>query len=394
MRWRYVCLLVTLALGACTPDREPETTAVDEGARYKPVEMSALPGWRSDRAGEALPALKRSCAKLRSLPDTVGLAPVAVGGTVADWREVCAALAGFSDLSTDQEVRDFLATWFEAYEVTGGSGNGLFTGYFEPELTGAAERKDGFEVPLYARPSDLVLVNLGDWRSTLKGERIAGRLRGGRLVPYDSRAEIESGTLDGSAQPIVWLDDPIDAFFLHIQGSGRVRLDDGRVLRVGYDGHNGHVYFPIGRHLVENGAIPKEEISLQSIRKWLKENPARMQEVMNLNPSYIFFRPVEGDGPLGAQGVALTAGRSLAVDRRYIPLGAPVWIDIDYPDENGRPLQRLVVAQDTGGAIKGAVRGDVFWGHGPRAAEKAGPMAASGRYFVLLPKNLDIALRQ
>ena len=347
MTWRGLWLLTVLLLAACTPDQEPDR-ADSPPVSYKRTDLAGLPAWNSDRVSEALPALKRSCGKLRRQSDTATIAPAEIGGTVAAWRGACDALSRLSDGSGDGAVRDFLTTWFDAYEVRAGKSEGLFTGYYEPELNGSLERREGFETPLLARPSDLVLVNLGDWRTGLRGERIAGRLRSGRLIPYESRSEIESGALGDNAETLVWLDDPVDAFFLHIQGSGRIRLDDGRVLR----------------------------------------------SVMDRNPSYIFFRTIDGEGPIGAQGVALTAGRSLAVDRRYIPLGAPVWLDVDYPDESGRPLQRLVVAQDTGGAIKGAVRGDVFWGHGPTAAEKAGPMAASGRYYVLLPKNLDIALKQ
>jgi peptidoglycan lytic transglycosylase A len=393
LAWRRLWLLTVLALVACAPEQDPDR-AVSPPVSYERTDLSALPAWDSDRVSEALPALKRSCGKLRRQSDTDTIAPAEIGGTVAAWREACDALSRLSDGSGDAAVRDFLSTWFVAYEVRAGDGAGLFTGYYEPELNGSLEQREGFDTPLLARPSDLVLVNLGDWRAGLRGERIAGRLRSGRLIPYESRAEIETGALGDNVETLAWIDDPVDVFFLHIQGSGRIRLDNGQVLRVGYDGHNGHSYYPIGRYLVENGEIDKDAISLQTIRAWLHAHPEQMRGVMDLNPSYIFFRTIDGDGPIGAQGVALTAGRSLAVDRRYIPLGAPVWLDVDYPDESGNPLQRLVVAQDTGGAIKGGVRGDVFWGHGPTAAEKAGPMAATGRYFVLLPKNLDIALKQ
>ena len=392
MTWRGFCLLTVCVLAACTPDQEQQRTGLLP-VHYTETELAALPAWSSDQVSKALPALKRSCRKLNRQSDKTIIAPAEVGGTVADWRGACEALLQLSDSSGDAAVRDFLSIWFTAYEVRSDEGDGLFTGYFEPELNGSLERRQGFDTPLLARPSDLVLVNLGDWRKDLRGERIAGRLRSGRLIPYESRSEIESGGLGDNAEALVWLDDPIDAFFLHIQGSGRIKLVDGRVLRVGYDGHNGHVYYPIGRFLVESGELDRDVVSLQTIRDWLRRHPDRMRSVMNRNSSYIFFRTIDGDGPIGAQGVALTAGRSLAIDRRYIPLGAPVWLDVDYPDESGRPLQRLVVARDTGGAIKGVVRGDVFWGHGAIAAEKAGPMAASGRYYVLLPKNIDIALK-
>lgn len=391
MRRSILYGLLGLTLFACSPEQELGDMRAGKPA-YVKRELKELPGWGDDRLAEAVPALRRSCATLLRQPDETAVEPASVGGRVADWRGACEAAAKLGDRVADGDLRRFLERWFTPYEVQLPTREpGLFTGYFEPELAGSMERRTGYEVPIYPRPSDLVLVNLGDWRSALNGERIAGRVRDGRLVPYDSRADIESGAIDKKAKPLLWLADPVDAFFLHIQGSGRVKLSDGRTVRVGYDGHNGHIYYPIGRYLVETGELEREAVSLQTIRAWLNRNPARMQEVMNRNPSYIFFRTVEGDGPIGAQGVALTAGRSLAVDRRFVPLGAPVWLDIDYPDERGAALRRLVVAQDTGGAIKGAVRGDVFWGHGEAAAEKAGPMAAKGRYYVLLPKNLEIA---
>ena len=315
------------------------------------------------------------------------------GGHVRDWIEVCDSLPPAE--SGETAVRRYFETWFQAYEITNdGSGGGLFTGYFEPDLQGAPTRGGDFTIPIHQRPDDLVLAELGDWRSALRGERIAGRVVEGRLEPYHSRADIIAGALVGKAEPLVWVKDPVAAFFLHVQGSGRIMLPDGAVFRVGYAGHNGHVYYPIGRYLLETGEIEKQTISLQSIRAWLKANPDRMQDVLNRNPSYIFFRAIDGAGPIGAQGVPLTPGRSLAVDPRFVPLGAPVWVSIDYPDESGRPLRRMMVAQDTGGAIKGPVRGDVFWGHGERAGVLAGPMKATGRLYLLLPRSLTVIAAQ
>ena len=315
MAWRRLWLLTVLALVACAPEQDPDR-AVSPPVSYERTDLSALPAWESDRVSEALPALKRSCGKLRRQSDTDTIAPAEIGGTVAAWREACDALSRLSDGSGDAAVRDFLSTWFVAYEVRAGDGAGLFTGYYEPELNGSLEQREGFDTPLLARPSDLVLVNLGDWRAGLRGERIAGRLRSGRLIPYESRAEIETGALGDNVETLAWIDDPVDVFFLHIQGSGRIRLDNGQVLRVGYDGHNGHSYYPIGRYLVENGEIDKDAISLQTIRAWLHAHPDQMRGVMDLNPSYIFFRTIDGDGPIGAQGVALTAGSGATARRQ------------------------------------------------------------------------------
>jgi membrane-bound lytic murein transglycosylase A len=269
-------------------------------------------------------------------------------------------------------------------------------------------------VPLYRRPRDLVAVDLGEFREALRGQRIAGRLAGDRLVPYADRAAIEDGALAGRRLELLWVDDPIDAFFLQVQGSGRVELPNGTSVRVGYDGQNGHPYFAIGRELVERGEMPLEQVSMQSIAAWLRAHPDEAPAVTARNASYVFFRELEGDGPVGSQGVALTPERTLAVDVEFLPLGAPVWVDTVYPPEEESaapqtaaaevagavavaqdlplppppPLQRLFVAQDTGGAIRGPVRGDVFWGAGDRAASIAGRMRSEGRLWLLLPRAL------
>jgi membrane-bound lytic murein transglycosylase A len=217
----------------------------------------------------------------------------------------------------------------------------------------------------------------------------------GALEPYPDRADITAEGLDARARPIVWVDDPIDAFFLEIQGSGRVELAEGGVARLGFAAQNGRSYYAIGRALVERGALAKDEVSLQTIKAWLAANPEEATSVMNLNPSYVFFRELDGEGPVGAMGAVLTPGRSLAVDRRFIALGAPLWLEVSVPGPGeGAPdevLRRLVIAQDTGGAIKGPVRGDLFWGGGPEAEWRAGNMKSTGRYVVLLPQALTIA---
>ena len=384
----FGCLALLLVGCGEEPDAPiaPEAPTIGRAA----ISFDDIDGWADDRHAAALPAMRRTCNLFGRRPDDRRIAKSEdiPGGTIADWRGACAALDGLTD-QDHAAARLYFETWFKPWRVTVDGGEiGLFTGYFEPELEGSDTRSAAHPVPLHKRPDDLVLVDLGDWRDSLRGERIAGRLRGGRLVPFDSRGDILAGTLSEKEPPLMWLSDPIDAFFLHIQGSGRVRMADGSIRRVGYDGHNGHVYYPIGRYLIESGEIAREDMSLQVIRTWLEANPARQDEVMNLNPSYIFFREIIGDGPIGAQGVALTPGRSLAVDLRFHPLGAPVWLDADYTDETGKRLRRLMVAQDTGGAIRGPVRGDVFWGPGEAAARLAGPMAADGSMVILLPKTL------
>lgn len=387
---RLCAAAVILAMAACAPTAGPDQSPSPTEISFQATAFPDIPGWSDDGTADAVRALRRSCDRLLKAPTTRQMTDKSVGGRVGDWAPACRALPG--EGLDDASARRYFETWFRPYRVLSGSqADGLFTGYFEPGLRGSRTPTETFSVPIYGRPGDLVLATLGDWREELRGERIAGRIIDGRLKPYFSRAEIEAGALTDRAKPLAWVDDAVSAFFLHIQGSGRISLPNGGVMRVGYDGHNGHVYRAIGRDLIEEGAISKEDISLQSIRSWLATNPDRRTEMMNRNPSFIFFREIDGEGPIGAQGVALTPGRSMAVDPKFLPLGAPIWLEADYRDESGAPLRRLMVAQDTGGAIRGAVRGDVFWGHGDVARALAGPMKAPGRIYLLLPKTLKAA---
>lgn len=376
-------LLALLGLGLAwltrpvPPPKPPKLTLSSVG-------FADLPGWREDRVAEAVPALLRSCAALDKSKDDRDLG---LAGTPADWREACAAAKGLGS----GDAHAFFERHFAPFAAAeGDKTEGLFTGYYEASLRGSRTRSDRYRTPLYKRPPDLVTVNLGLFSEELKGKRVAGRLQDGELLPYHPRKDIEAGALAGKGLELVWVDDPVDAFFLQIQGSGRVALDDGSDLRVGYAAQNGRDYVPIGRKLIERKALSRENVSMQSIRKWLADNPAQADEVMNENPSFVFFRELKGDGPVGAQGVALTAGRSIAVDRRHVPYGLPLWLETRAPDADpSKPdgaFRRLMVAQDTGGAIRGAVRGDVFWGYGEEAAERAGRMKHPGRWFLLLPK--------
>ncbi len=393
-------------LSGRTAPAPPEAVAI---AVYgSPVEVASLPGWAGDAVSEALPALLRSCDRLLAQPADRPLKPVELGGTPADWRPLCGALRGLGDAAGQEEVRavferEVVAVPLSRADAGGADGRpgnasgwlqrvGLFTGYFEPHLQGSRRRSDRYNVPLYTHPSDLVMVDLGRFRDDLRGRRVAGRVRGGSLDIYDDRQAIAAGSLAGRGLELVWVDDAVDAFFLHIQGSGRIELDDGTVLRVGYAAQNGHPYHAIGRTLVDLGEMELAEVSLQSIDAWLRANPGRAGEVMATNPSYVFFREIRGEGPVGAQGVALTTERSLAVDRQHVPLGVPVWLDAmipaaspEGPDER---RQWLLVAQDTGGAIRGSVRGDVYWGSGEGAKSIAGRMAHRGRYWALVPRGL------
>lgn len=368
-----------LALTACVS--EPEAP-VEEAPQItlEPASFADLPGWTADDQAGALAAFKISCARLETLPPDRAMGDLPAAGTVADWLGPCRVA---QDVGPGG-ARAFFEAWFRPWSVADrGDPDGLFTGYYEPLLHGSLVPGGAYTYPLYGAPDDMISVDLGLFAEDLDGRQITGQIQDGAFVPYWDRAQIDDGALDGRGLEIVWVDDPVAAFFLHIQGSGRVELADGGELRVGYAGQNGRPYFAIGRELVARGELTKDEVSLQTIRAWLKAHPDQAAELMEMNASYIFFRRLEGPGPIGAQGVPLTPERSLAVDRDFVPLGLPVWLDTSLPD--GAPYRRLMVAQDTGGAIDGPVRGDVFFGAGPRAEELAGHMKQDGRVWLLLP---------
>lgn len=362
------------------------------GLRFAVVSYGDLPGWSAGNAYGAKQALVKSCQKLGKLPGKRRMPGAAIGGRVEDWGPACRAI---TNAATEAAFEVALKAHFTPLEVSAdGITEGTFTGYYEALLHGSKSKSTRYSVPLYARPPELVTVDLGRFRKDLAGQRIAGSVRNGRLEPYPNRAAIEEGALLGRDLEVLWVDSAVDAYFLQVQGSGRVQMPDGSFLGIGYAAQNGHANRLIGRHLIASGAIPREKMSGQAIRNWLAANPDQVRSVLNTDPSFVFFRPLEnGDGPFGSAGVSLTPGRSLAVDRVHLPLHAPVWLAASHPDPSDPtiadvPMNRLMVAQDTGGAINGEVRGDVFWGFGDDAEETAGRMANAGRYWLLLPTAL------
>jgi membrane-bound lytic murein transglycosylase A len=340
-----------------------------------PVSFAALPGWNKDKLREAWPAFLTSCETLVKK---------------ADWAEPCKVALNI-DAKDEKAIRLFFESFFVPHQVSNADGtdNGLVTGYYEPLLRGARKRGGPYQIPLHKAPEDLLTIDLGGVYPELKGMRLRGRMVGNKVVPYPSRAEMtQAGALNG--KELLWVDDAVEAFFLQVQGSGRVQLADSReTVRVAYADQNGHPYKSIGRYLVDKGEMTLDQASAQSIKAWFKANPSRQQELLNANPSYVFFREEKladpSRGPKGAQGVPLTPLRSIAVDPQFVPLGAPVFLATTQPASE-TPLQRLVMAQDTGGAIKGAVRADLFWGFGAEAGDKAGRMKQRGALWVLLPK--------
>lgn len=400
-----------LALGLLTgcglTEQAPETAAVPRisapsAPAPAPVQrlgltkttFAKLPGWLGDRHAEALKPLLRSCDSFEKQPADRIIGTDTAAFRISSILPICAEARTLPAANTEL-VRAFFESRFEPWLATAdGRAEGLFTGYFEIELKGSWLKRGPYATPIYERPPELVEADLGAFSTELKGRKLTGKVVAGRFQPFDDRRRIEGGSLKGRALELLWVDDPVDAFFLHVQGSGRVRMDDGSLVRVGFAGRNGRAYRSIGRALVDMGEMTPERVSMQSIRAWMADNPDRARGLMASNPSFIFFRVIGGalkslpadSGPIGAQGVALTAGRSLAVDRRYLPLGLPIWLDTTDPLDATQRLRRLVVAQDTGSAIRGPVRGDLFWGFGDEAALRAGLMKQSGRYFLLLPR--------
>lgn len=391
----FPALIVLLALAGCAPSPvkpEPRAEACPLPAAcpacpvcpvaeppkpaekpLQPADWGDLPGWGDDDPGAAFAALVASCRSLERQEQ---------------WKPVCASARELSDNSTPA-----LRAWFEAkfrpwaLVNPDGTRTGLITGYYEPILKGSRRQARGYAHPVFGPPEDMIVVELAELYPELKHLRLRGRLEGRKLIPYYSRSEWTPQESKRSPEALLWIDDAIDLFFMQIQGSGQVQLTDGSRVRLNYADQNGHPYRSIGRWLIERGEIKAEQASMQGIKAWARANPARLAELLNANPSLVFFRelPVEGSGPQGAMGLALTPERSLAVDPRHVPLGAPIWLATTMPYSE-QALNRLMLGQDTGGAIRGVVRADFYWGSGAEAGSQAGKMRQQGRMWVLMPR--------
>jgi len=389
--------VATLALAACTTTPIPPDQATAPVPAVKPAPtpatptpaapapaptklqlvpstFAALPGWDRDDVRAAWPAFMSSCTVLIKQ---------------AIWKESC-SIARTVNAGDDQAIRTFFEAFMVPHQVVApdGATDGLVTGYYEPLLRGARKKGGAYQTPLYKVPDDMITVDLASVYPDLKGMRLRGKVVGKKLVPYPTRAEIATSELKG--KELLWVDDPVEAFFLEVQGSGRVQLTDTQeTVRVAYADQNGHPYKSIGKYLVEKGELRLDQASAQGIKAWIAGHPTRMQELFNANPSYVFFKeerlPDPKVGPKGAQGVPLTPQRSVAIDPSQLPLGAPIFLNTTQANSD-IPMQRLVMAQDTGGAIRGAIRVDYFFGFGTEAAENAGRMKQRGNVWVLLPK--------
>lgn len=340
----------------------------------KPASWEAVDGFYQDDLAQAWPAWQIGCSTLKNR---------------AEWRTACEA-AGAIKKPTNVAVRAYFKQHFTVYQATNvdGSDTGLVTGYYMPLLQGSRQKSDKYPYPIYARPDDLITVELANVYPELANKRVRGRLVENRLVPYYNRAEIEQSPSSLQGKELLWVDDIIDLFFLQVQGSGIVQLENGERVTVGYADQNGYSYQSIGRLLVERGELTLDKASMQGIKDWARNNLDKLRELLNSNPSYVFFRelPAGLPGPIGALGVPILAERTVAIDPRHIPLGAPVFLSTTYPNSD-KPLKRLMMAQDTGGAIKGGVRADFYWGAGSLAGRQAGAMKQRGKIWVLLPKG-------
>ncbi|MCB2250447.1 MltA domain-containing protein [Pseudomonas chlororaphis] len=350
--------------------KPPQTHAI---ATYTSASWEALPAVSDNDLLAGFGSWRSACTRLKTDPV---------------WGPTCASAATVP--LTAPDVRGFLKEHLDVYGLrsASGSSNGLITGYYEPVYPGSLTQTTAASVPVYGVPEDMIIVALDSIYPELKGKRLRGRLEGRVLKPYDDAATIESKGV--KAPVIAWLTDPMNLQFLQIQGSGRIQLEDGRQLRIGYADQNGHPYRPIGRWLVDQGELKKEDVTMGTIAAWAKAHPQRIPELLGSNPSYVFFNrnPDSNEGPRGSLNVPLTSGYSVAVDRKVIPLGSLLWLSTTRPD--GSSLIRPVAAQDTGGAIAGEVRADLFWGTGDAAGQLAGDMKQQGQIWMLWPKGATL----
>jgi membrane-bound lytic murein transglycosylase A len=365
--YKSICVALLLVLSACSV-----SNTLPQKLTLKPVSYAQLPGWGADQALDAYRSYQKSCMALLAQDPDKPMGENDLANSVAAYQQPC-QIAINSVIEDDTTARVFFQTQFIPFKAANNfDSQGKFTGYFEPVMRGSRTKSMRYNVPVYRTPSD----------------RIPGE-------PHFTRAEINRGALSGRGLELFWVEDPVRLFFTEVQGSGRIELDTGETVRIGYAERNGHPYVPIGRVLKERGILPEDQISMQAIQDWLWKNPDQAFEVMEQNPSFIFFREIEGDGPIGSQNVALTPMRSLAVDRKFIPLGIPVFVDAmlpQTPQTQGGFFRKLLIAQDTGGAIKGPVRGDIFFGAGNDAEWYAGHMNSGGEYYLLLPRAVAARL--
>jgi membrane-bound lytic murein transglycosylase A len=387
---------------ASTPDAEaaaaapcpdvPSAAPIDH-LTLAEVEFADLPGWADDHHAAAIPAFLKSCAKLAAKADGADVGFDGKSGKAKQWRAACAAAARVPD-GDDAAAKAFFEREFKPYAATGDAGRvGKFTGYYVQELRGSRTRQGAFQYPMYRRPPDLIQVDLEDYLSDARGRHVWGRADAkGKLRPYPTRAEIRAGLFDGKGLELFWVDDRVDALFTHIEGSGKVVLEDGSVVWLEFDGKNGRQYRGVGKLLRELGEPPGTG-TMQGIRKWFADHPDRFDEIVDQDEAYVFFKESRQPGAVGSQMTVLTGQRSLAVDRAFVAASTPIWVETRAPtagQPGASPWRQLLIAQDTGGGIKGPIRGDIFWGDDATAADIAGRMGGEGSWWLLLPRRVKV----
>jgi membrane-bound lytic murein transglycosylase A len=394
--------VVAVSHDAAPPPQPPPDAAVCECDKptadtdvltLEQVGFDALPGWADDDHAEALPSFLRSCVEVAKLDDDAAMGHDGFSGKARDWRRACREAAKVTP-GDNAAARAFFEREFTPYAASGNAGReGKFTGYYVETVRASRRRHGPYQVPVYARPKDLVMVDLSDFIKDGRGRRIWGRVDKGELVKYPTSAEIRTGALDGQGLEILWVDDRVSEVFMEIEGSGRAVLDDGSVVWVEFAGKNGRPYRGIGKLLRDLGELKPGEGTMQGIRAWFAAHPDRVDEILDQNPSKVFFSLAEHPGAVGSQQVILTARRSIAVDRAFVAFSTPVWVDTRAPVPGRRgdaPWRSLLIAQDTGGGILGPVRGDIYWGDDEEAAELGGRMGNAGQWWLLLPRSLKV----
>lgn len=387
--YKILSVFAILALLTGCPRQAKETTQKIKDAGKSPMvelqvaDFDELVGWKKDNFAEAIPAFIENCKKI-SLNKNQAIDRSKIVISTKDYHKICQRFSS-AHIKSSEQFRRFIEQNFIPYLVLdNGNADGKFTSYYEAEIRASKSKHDQYQYPVYGKPESLIEVNLQEFDATLPNRRLVGRVEKQKFIPYYTRAEIENA--DFAAPVLMWGNDPIDIYIMQIQGSAIASLDDGTKLRIGYADNNGYPFKGIGSILLSKKLLEPGKGNMMNIKEWLRDNPDLAKPNMQENKRFVFHRTIEGDGPIGALGVPLKAGRSMAVDRSVVPLGSLLWLDTTTPDK--QPLQRLVAAQDIGGAIKGAVRGDYFWGSGgDEILAKAGSMNSSGQYYILIPRE-------
>lgn len=393
---RYITLIILLLISLTLYflwKVKPKVTEV----KLNSVPFSVLPGWKQEDLRPSFAVFQKSCKVFLKMNPDKPVGSELIPLTASAWFPACQVALQSNAPKTRQQIKKFFQTWFDVVEFHNGHPvEGLFTGYYMSALKGSLKKTDKFNIPLYGMPDDLIAAQLNLFDPDLKNKKIVGRVVDKhRLVPYYTRAEIDDGAIKGKARVIAWLDSRIDRLFLEIQGSGVIELPDGSPLYVGYAAQNGAPYTAIAGVLIRKGVMTRDNASMQHIRRYLEAHPQEIRHVLNQNKSFVFFEISKTSDAFGSQGTTLTPGYSMAVDPTWVPMGTPLWLNTTRPANHSDqmlPFQRLMIAQDTGGAIRGAVRGDVYWGPGHRAESIAGRMKNPGKYWMLLPKQSIIPM--